>query len=240
MICGLSFIPLKYKEIVTWVSMLKAIYPGRRFLSPRLVLIIMILQLWVMLGVAAFFGLQVVEEVGLNIWLLESCCEGVPVPLSVSSFWVVSIFSGIVISLLIQVIDRQIFQPKIRRWSNQKEPPVYARLLASFYGGVCEEVLMRLGLMTVIVYLAQLLGLKEASYWIGIGISTIFFAAGHLPVNFVEYGKNLPVITRTLLLNSMAGLLFGWLYWQYGLESAIISHFTVDLMLHVFMKRATG
>lgn len=240
MVCGLSFIPLKYKEISTWVSLLKAVYPGRRILSPRVVLIMITLQLWVMLGIATFFGLQVAGDVGLHIWLLEHWREGVPIPFSMSSFWVVSILSGVGVSFLIQIVDHQIFQPKIRRRGNQEESPLYARLLASFYGGVCEEVLMRLGLMTVIVFLAQFIGLKEASHWAGIGISTIFFAAGHLPVNFMEYGKSPPVIARTLLLNSMVGLLFGWLYWQYGLESAMISHFTVDLMLHVFMKRAAG
>jgi membrane protease YdiL (CAAX protease family) len=37
-----------------------------------------------------------------------------------------------------------------------------------------------------------------------------------------------------MLGNIMVGTLYGWLYWQRGLFAAIIAHFSVDLMLHVF------
>jgi membrane protease YdiL (CAAX protease family) len=39
--------------------------------------------------------------------------------------------------------------------------------------------------------------------------------------------------TRTLLLNGIAGLVFGWFYVRHGLESAMLSHFCADLVLHV-------
>jgi len=40
-------------------------------------------------------------------------------------------------------------------------------------------------------------------------------------------------ITRALLLNGLGGLAFGWLYWKQGLESAMIAHFSADIVLHV-------
>ncbi len=41
------------------------------------------------------------------------------------------------------------------------------------------------------------------------------------------------VITRALVLKGVGGLAFGWLYWKQGLESAMIAHFSADIMVHV-------
>ena len=41
------------------------------------------------------------------------------------------------------------------------------------------------------------------------------------------------VVVRTVLLNSIAGVLFGWLYWRRGLLAAMVSHFSADIVLHV-------
>jgi hypothetical protein len=41
------------------------------------------------------------------------------------------------------------------------------------------------------------------------------------------------VVTRALLLNGIAGLALGWLYWKRGLELAMIAHLTTDFVLLV-------
>lgn len=43
------------------------------------------------------------------------------------------------------------------------------------------------------------------------------------------------VVVRALVLNGIAGLLFGWLYWRRGLEAAVIAHFATDIVLHVLL-----
>jgi len=40
------------------------------------------------------------------------------------------------------------------------------------------------------------------------------------------------IITRGLVLNGIAGLVFGWLYWKYGLESAMLAHFFTDIIVY--------
>ena len=40
------------------------------------------------------------------------------------------------------------------------------------------------------------------------------------------------LIVRAITLNGVAGIAFGWLYWQYGLEAAMLSHFCADILLH--------
>ena len=41
------------------------------------------------------------------------------------------------------------------------------------------------------------------------------------------------MVLRTLLLNGIAGIAFGWLYWKRGIEMAMLAHFSADIVLHV-------
>ena len=41
------------------------------------------------------------------------------------------------------------------------------------------------------------------------------------------------IIIRAVVLNGLLGLAFGYLYWKRGLESAMVAHFSADLLLHV-------
>jgi membrane protease YdiL (CAAX protease family) len=43
------------------------------------------------------------------------------------------------------------------------------------------------------------------------------------------------VIVRAVVLNGLLGIGLGYLYFTRGLESAIISHFSADLVLHVLL-----
>ena len=41
------------------------------------------------------------------------------------------------------------------------------------------------------------------------------------------------VVVRTIALNAIAGIAFGWLFWKHGLEMAMLAHFSADIVLHV-------
>ncbi|WP_422877877.1 hypothetical protein [Ktedonosporobacter rubrisoli] len=41
------------------------------------------------------------------------------------------------------------------------------------------------------------------------------------------------LIVRAILLNGIVGVAFGYLFWQYGLEAAMLVHFTADIVLHI-------
>jgi membrane protease YdiL (CAAX protease family) len=47
------------------------------------------------------------------------------------------------------------------------------------------------------------------------------------------------VVIRAIVLNGILGILYGWLYWHRGLESAMITHFSTDIMLHVLLPSLT-
>jgi hypothetical protein len=41
------------------------------------------------------------------------------------------------------------------------------------------------------------------------------------------------VVLRAVVLNGLVGVAAGYLYFKHGLESAMLSHFSADLVLHV-------
>ncbi|MDP9098903.1 MAG: hypothetical protein M3N48_07905 [Verrucomicrobiota bacterium] len=41
------------------------------------------------------------------------------------------------------------------------------------------------------------------------------------------------LVTTVISLNALVALGFGYLYWKRGLESAMLAHFSADIVLHV-------
>lgn len=113
--------------------------------------------------------------------------------------------------------------------------PFYA--LVSFSAGITEEIMFRLGLMSLIITGIQFLNKVDypsrKTIWTGIFISAIFFGLIHLPLskNFVELTPF--TIGVTMIGNLITGTTFGWIFWKRGLLIAILSHITFDLVFHV-------
>ncbi len=102
------------------------------------------------------------------------------------------------------------------------------------YGGLTEEILMRYGLMTFVIWLIFKVSkkLNSATYWTGIIIAAVLFALGHFPAAFAAVeSPSASLIAYILLGNTVGGLIFGYLYWKKGLEAAFIAH----IFTHVAM-----
>jgi membrane protease YdiL (CAAX protease family) len=74
-----------------------------------------------------------------------------------------------------------------------------------------------------------------AIFWIANILAAVLFGLGHLPAMLSLIPLTPLVIARTVVLNGLLGIIFGWLYWKRGLESAMISHFSADIVLHVLL-----
>jgi membrane protease YdiL (CAAX protease family) len=48
------------------------------------------------------------------------------------------------------------------------------------------------------------------------------------------------VVLRAVVLNGLGGIVFGWFYWRHGLLSAMASHFSADLVIHVIVPLIGG
>ena len=110
--------------------------------------------------------------------------------------------------------------------------PSFAYWMASvLYGGVIEEVLLRLFMMSLIAYLAwKLFFRREEKPPVGVIIAAnilaaLLFAAGHLPSTLQMFGEITPMILlRCFLLNGAGGLVFGYLYRKYGIQYSMLAH----------------
>lgn len=110
------------------------------------------------------------------------------------------------------------------------------------YGGITEELLLRWGLMAPVAWLIWRgrvrLGISaespsEKTMWTAIVVSAVLFGAGHLPALATNFGLTPTLIVRTVALNSIVGLGFGWLFWRRSLETAMVAHMTFHIVLVV-------
>ena len=110
------------------------------------------------------------------------------------------------------------------------KPTISYLIAAVIYGGVIEEVMLRLFWMTLVVFvLWKFFDRKNerpstAILIIANMIAALLFAAGHLPATATMIGLSPMIVFRCFLLNGGLGLLFGWLYRKYGLRYSMIAH----------------
>lgn len=159
--------------------------------------------------------------------------------------------TGILTGAAVTAADRLLFSSLIPEFfaSARKlsHGPVDALLIGVFFGGITEEIVTRWGLMSLLVFTLGWLrhgagaGRKTVVerplpliYWSSICLAALAFAAAHLPAAAAVAPLTEVVIARVLLLNTVAGVLFGWLFWRYTLESAMVAH----AALHIFFFAA--
>lgn len=148
---------------------------------------------------------------------------------------------AVVGSLLLMLLDRYAFMPFLSIPKGMDEPAVWWKgVLTMFYGGIVEEVQVRLFLMTLIAWALLKMSssnYKDAAaakfYWTAIIASAIIFGLLHLPATQQAFEVVTPLlVVRAIVLNSLLGIFFGYLFWKKGLEYAILSHMVADVCLH--------
>lgn len=207
--------------------------------TPALKLLSLI-QTSVILAVAVLVGVVLASKVGLSSPVAEAAAGAGD---SASAFkpqiipGIVGGLAGGVSLILIATALKSFLSPEVlaRLGEFGKVLPLPTRLL---YGGVAEELLLRWGLMTLLVWAAWRLfqkgrGQPKSVFFIGaIVISSLLFAVAHLPIAFMLFPE--PTLALTLFVivgNSAFGLIAGYLYWKKGLESAMIAHAFTHVVL---------
>lgn len=216
-----------------------ALSPGLAEVFTPFVLVAQIIQSTVIFSVAIFLGLILAKRVGFSLPVLEGWLEGREVGSYFRSILGISIGLGVLAGLIIVVLSL-FFTPVTATFQSvELSIPLWKGFLASFYGAISEEILMRLFLMSLIVWIIFKIKKTEdgkptsLGIWIAIVISAVIFGLGHLPITGSITSITPLIIGRAVLLNGVGGIVFGWLYWKKGLESAMMGHFSADIVLHV-------
>ena len=198
------------------------------------------IQTGLLLWPLCWLGLRLGRSLGLDSPLARAWLTGSAAPLVSGRRWLGIAMFGFLGGLAILALDAgfQPWMPSPLAGATAELPqlPFWKGLLASFYGGITEELWLRLGLMTLIAWGLWRLAARPVSrpgwiFWVAIALSALLFGLGHLPAAASVWPLTGVVIGRSLLLNGLLGLMFGALYWKVGLEVAMLAHFCADLAL---------
>jgi len=207
---------------------------------PPQTLALMVAQTALFLVAAIAVGQYFGSPVGLGTPVLDALRSGESAADRVRSFAPVAVLAGAGVGVLLIVIDLGLLLATGGPTVVSGLPPLWTRVLATVYGGVFEELLMRFGLVSLFVWVAWKVrraddgGPTDAGVWAAIVLASVIFGLGHLPIAAASGAVITPyLVVRALLLNGLAGIVFGWMYWRNGIEAAMLSHFTADVTLHV-------
>lgn len=206
-----------------------------------LALFLSVLQSTLLFAVLLFIGLRLSEKLEFKLPIIDYYLNKKNTEINIKKIVKTSVSLGVLAGVLIVLFDFLFSQLGVNLIS-EAPAPIWQGFLASFYGGISEEIVMRLFFMTLLVWLfSKLIKNKnkiiENSFiiWFSIIISAVLFGLGHLPVTATLTELTPLVISRAILLNGIGGIIFGWLYWKKGLESAMIAHFSADIIIHVLL-----
>ncbi len=192
-------------------------------------------QSMVEFSIAIFFGLLLARRVGFSMPVLE----GEKPIRYLRSILKTSVWAGVLGGVLVILLSFPFFGLSVSLLKAEVSVATWKALLASFYGGIAEEILFRLFLMTFLVWISTKIrktadGRPTATgIWVAIVLSSLLFGLGHLGITSDLTPITSAVVLRALLLNGVLGVIYGRLYWKRGLESAMIAHFSSDIVLHV-------
>jgi hypothetical protein len=203
-----------------------------------------LIQPTLLVAAAVFAGVSLAPKVNLSAPAFEASARGDSFIAALKPQIISGVIAGLIAAVVI-VLSWALLKPflpvefAVRAETFNRLVPLPTRLL---YGGITEEILLRWGLLTLLVWAAWRVfqrGRRQPGAVCFVGailVSSIVFGVGHLPVTVAIGGPlTLPVVAYIITANSVFGLIAGYLYWRKGLEAAITAH----MLAHVGIVSAS-
>jgi membrane protease YdiL (CAAX protease family) len=185
----------------------------------------------IFLIISAFIGSWAAPRCGLRS-LVADRLAGIDRRVSVR-YLAATLAIGVVLGLLVALFD-QVTAPL---WHGSSNIPALGSawspavlLFGVLYGGIVEEIMMRWGIMSLVVWIVWRVAAHSSpvpTRWalvIGGVVSALLFAAGHLPAAAATSDLTLPLVFRIVGLNTVVGLVLAFLFATRNLESSISAH----------------
>lgn len=208
--------------------------------SPLLLKLLSVIQTSIILAVAVLAGVLLASRVGLSSPAAEAAAGRGNIASAFKPQIVPGLIGGLMggVAILATWLLWKPFLPVefvTRAEGLNKSLPFLTRLL---YGGIVEELLVRWGLITLVVWLAWRLLQKGKGkpqviiLVIAIILSSVVFGLGHLPLaSALGVDFTVAIVSYVVVANSVFGLIAGYLYWRKGLEAAIIAHMLTHVII---------
>jgi membrane protease YdiL (CAAX protease family) len=209
--------------------------------SPEKLAFLTIINPFIQFIVMLLIGFFVAHRVGLKSVIIHPWARGIS-----KSVWIKGAKQAVILGMIagIALIS---FDLLFRSYLPSSlieniQPYTALQLIVSLlYGGIIEEILIRFGLMSLIVLvLWKIFDRKSAkpSSWIfiiAITISALLFALGHYGANAILTEMTPFIWFRMIFINGIGGLFFGWIYWKYNLELAMLSHMFAHITMSLLL-----
>lgn len=123
--------------------------------------------------------------------------------------------------------------------SNVASLSVNGVMASIFYGGIVEELMLRLFFMSLVSLIIWKVffrkytkeNIPQKVYVIANILACLLFAAGHIPATIGIFGHlDLFIVIRCFVVNGVAGFLFGELFRKYGIGYAMTAHATAHIV----------
>jgi Type II CAAX prenyl endopeptidase Rce1-like len=220
-------------------EVLKAL-PHAQELSAWLLRTLLVINPLVLLLIASATGAALAHRVGLT-----SVFAGTAVKGNASRQLAFAALAGLTLGCTLGLLD-QFLAPWLPDAWQQITRSHYANsaawIVAMLYGGLSEEIILRWGLMSLLAWL-MVRGLAlpvKIAVPVAIALCALAFGAAHLPVITMQMEVPTALLGRTMLVNGLAGMVYGWLFWRYHLEAAMAAHAASHVGLFVVAFIVTG
>ena len=215
-------------------------------LDPLVTFVSVVVNNGLVLLVAVLLGAYAAPRVGLRSHLLARTAGDEPPETTLREELPLAAGIGVASSVVVLLLDVA-FAPfvadalaRLPQGSGTVESVLAYVPVRFLYGGITEELMLRFGLMALLAFAGYRLFDRGAAtpsarvLWAAIVVSALLFGVGHLPALSASLGELAPLlVVRTLLLNTVAGVAFGWLYWRKSLEAAMVAHASFHVLLVV-------
>lgn len=212
---------------------------------PALLKLLALIQPAVLTTFAVLIGIWLAPKVGLHAPLAEAIAERKPVMPAFLHQFLPGVIAGLPsgVAIVLSWIFAKPFLPVEFIGKADEFNRFIPHAVRILYGGFTEEILLRWGLMTFLVWLPWRLfqrgaGPPRGIYFVAaIVVSSVVFGVGHLPVaSILADGLTVPLVAYVVTANAIFGIVAGFLYWRRGLESAMFAH----MFAHVVLIAAIG
>lgn len=197
-----------------------------------------------LLVVAVAAGVLLAHRVRLTSLVADRVAQRAPIMPRLRSQVLPALGTGLVVAFLITLLDFALLlltgidtpsTPFVQTY------PLPQLIVGVFYGGITEELLLRWGLMTLLAWLGSRVARRPGSLpssavmWGAIALAALLFGAAHLPALAAATELSALLVIRTVLLNALAGVAYGWIFWRLSLEAGMLAHAATHVGFALFI-----
>lgn len=150
--------------------------------------------------------------------------SAIPSPLRVVYALLIGAVSGAVVLAMLPLAGLQ------SRLIREASIPVWKWLIIAFDSAVLEEIIFRLFLVSLVVWVLARFLPRNVAVWIALIVSAHAFGAAHL-TRWMDAGP--VVFTAVMIVNGLIAIVLGLLYVKWGIEAAMLAHFAGDVVVHI-------